>query len=135
MLNNFFCRSLLESSSVFWKSGENFNLKELTNPMLAGDNFMENFTAEVLKLLQNSQESICGRVSFLIKLQAASDLFRLFSWQFLVYLISTEKWSEKREILCWSSIFFFFFCSSINLFDVKDFKRNFKDGNLIRKCV
>ena len=134
MLNNFFCRLLLESSSVFWKSGENFNLKELTNPMLPGDNFMENFTAEVLKLLQNSQESICGRVSFLIKLQAASDLFRLFSWQFLVYLISTEKWSEKREILCWSSNIYFS-CSSIDLFDVKDFKRNFRDGNLIRKCV
>ena len=134
MLNNFFCRSLLESSSVFWKSGENFNLKELTNPMLAGDNFMENFTAKVLKLLQNSHESTCGRVSFLIKLQAASDLFRLFSWQFVVYLISTEKWSEKRKILCWSSNIYFS-CSSIDLFDVKDFKRNFRDGNLIRKCV
>ena len=27
------------------------------------------------------------------------------------------------------------FCSSINLFDVKYFKRNLTDGNLIRKCV
>ena len=28
------------------------------------------------------------------------------------------------------------FCLSIiNLFDVKDFKRNLTDGNLIRKCV
>ena len=27
------------------------------------------------------------------------------------------------------------FCSSINLFDVKDFKRNLADGNLIRKYV
>ena len=27
------------------------------------------------------------------------------------------------------------FCSSINLFDVKNFKRNLTNGNLIRKCV
>ena len=27
MLNNYSCRSPLESSSVFWKSGENFNLE------------------------------------------------------------------------------------------------------------
>ena len=27
------------------------------------------------------------------------------------------------------------FCSSIDLFDVKDFKRNLTDGNLMRKCV
>ena len=26
------------------------------------------------------------------------------------------------------------FCSSIDLFDVKDFERNLTDGNLIRKC-
>ena len=47
MLNNYFFRSPLESSSVFWKSGENFNLEELTNPMLVGDNFTENFTVDV----------------------------------------------------------------------------------------
>ena len=27
------------------------------------------------------------------------------------------------------------FCLRINLFDVKDFKRNLTNGNLIRKCV
>ena len=27
------------------------------------------------------------------------------------------------------------FCASIDLFDVKDFKRNLRDGSLIRKCV
>ena len=27
------------------------------------------------------------------------------------------------------------FCLSIDLFDVKDFKRNLADGNLIIKCV
>ena len=29
---------------VFWKSGGNFSLEQLTNPMLAGNNFTENFT-------------------------------------------------------------------------------------------
>ena len=29
----------------------------------------------------------------------------------------------------------FTFCSSIDLFDVKDFKRNLTDGNLTRKFV
>ena len=47
MLNNYSYRSPLESSPVFWKSGENFNLEELTNPMLVGYNFTENFTVEV----------------------------------------------------------------------------------------
>ena len=40
------CRSPLESSSAFWKSGENINLQELTNPMLVGYNFPENLTAD-----------------------------------------------------------------------------------------
>ena len=40
-------RSRLEISSVFWKSGENFNLEELTNPMLVGCNFPDNFTVDV----------------------------------------------------------------------------------------
>ena len=44
MLNKYSCRSLLESSSVFWKSGENFNLEWLTNPMLVGYSITCNFT-------------------------------------------------------------------------------------------
>ena len=54
-----------------------------------------------LGILQNSQENTCSKVSFLIKLQAevtASDHSCLFSWKFLVYFMSIEKWSEKREI-------------------------------------
>ena len=27
------------------------------------------------------------------------------------------------------------FCLNIDLFDIKDFKRNLTDGNLIRKCM
>ena len=47
MLNNYFCGTPLESSSVFWKSGENFNPKQVTNLMLVDNNFAENFTADV----------------------------------------------------------------------------------------
>ena len=47
MLSNYFCWTHLESSSVFWKSGKNFNPKQLTNLMLADDNFTENITADV----------------------------------------------------------------------------------------
>ena len=41
-------------SPVFWKSGENFNLEELTSPMLLGYNFTENFTVDaVLGIFRN----------------------------------------------------------------------------------
>ena len=54
MLNNYFCGTPLESSSVFWKSGENFNPKQLIKFMLADGNFTENFTADVpMGIFQN----------------------------------------------------------------------------------
>ena len=90
-----------------------------------------------LEILQNSQENTCGTVSFIINLHAevtASDLSRAFSWKFLACFISTEKWNEKREIPCWSSNISFF-CSSIDLIDVKDFTRNLTDDYLIKECV
>ena len=71
-----------------------------------------------LEISQNSQVNTCGKVSFLIKLQAeatASDLFRVFSWRFLAYSIPTEKWNEKREIPWWSSNIYFFARVSICL--------------------
>ena len=46
MLSNHSCRLPLETSSMFWKSGENFNLEELTNPKLIGYNITENFTVD-----------------------------------------------------------------------------------------
>ena len=36
-----------DSFCMFWKSGESFSPEQFTNPMLAGNNFIENFTAEV----------------------------------------------------------------------------------------
>ena len=54
MLNNFSFGAPLESSSVLWKSGENFNPKQLTNLMLADDNFTENYTPDIhIGLFQN----------------------------------------------------------------------------------
>ena len=53
MLNNYFnetpleSSSVLEISSVFQKSEEFFNSKQLTNPMMADSNFNENFTAGI----------------------------------------------------------------------------------------
>ena len=38
---------------------------------------------------------------------------KVFSWRFLVYFISTEKWNEKREIPWWSSNLYFFARASI----------------------
>ena len=64
-----------------------------------------------LDILQNLQENNCGKVSFLIKLQAeatASDISRVFSWRFFVYFILTTKWNEKREIPGWSWNIYFF---------------------------
>ena len=45
---------------MFWKSEENFNLEELTNPMLVGDNFTEIFTAEVaMGIFRNVEQTPC----------------------------------------------------------------------------
>ena len=54
MLSNYFCGTPLESSSVFSKSEENFNPKQLTNIMFADDNFTKSFTADVpMRVFQN----------------------------------------------------------------------------------
>ena len=54
MLSNYFCGTHLESSSVFSKSEENFNPKQLTNVMFADNNFTEIFAADVpMGIFQN----------------------------------------------------------------------------------
>ena len=59
MLNNYFCGTPLESSSVLWKSGENFNPKQLTNLVLTDNNFIENFAADVpVGIFQNVKSDI-----------------------------------------------------------------------------
>ena len=89
-----------------------------------------------LEISQNLPENTCWKVSFLIKLQAvstASDFSRVFSyWRFLVYFISTEKWNKVNTLM---DLKYLLFYSSIDLFEVKDFKRNLTDDILIRKWV
>ena len=47
-INNYFCRSLLETSSVFWKSGR------INKPHVGGYNFTENFTVDItVEILRN----------------------------------------------------------------------------------
>ena len=57
-----------------------------------------------------------------------------FSWRFLVYFIFSwkMKWKKGNTLIEFKYLLFY---SSIDLFDLKGFKRNLTDGNLIRKCV
>ena len=52
---------------------------------------------------------------------------------FLLITFQQKNEIKKREITCRVQIFTFFL--SIDLFDVKDFKRSLTDGNLIRKRI
>ena len=63
MLNSYSCRSPLETSSVFWKSGENFNLEELTNPMFLGYNFTDNLLLTLLWGFSETSKTISTAVS------------------------------------------------------------------------
>ena len=49
--------------------------------------------------------------------------------------ISFQQQNEIQKGSTLMEFKYLLFCSSMDLFDVKDFKRNLKDGNLIRKCV
>ena len=86
----------------------------------------------VLRNIAKFTGKTCGKVSLLIKLQAeatASDLSSVFSWRYLVYFI----WKKGNTLM--ELKYLLSFCSSTDLLDVNDFKRNLTDGNLIRKCV
>ena len=47
MLSKYSLDHLKKALLVLWKFGENFNLEDLTNPMLVGYNFTGNFTVDV----------------------------------------------------------------------------------------
>ena len=49
--------------------------------------------------------------------------------------ISFQQKNEKKKGSTLMEFKYLLFCSSIDLLDVKDFKSNLTDGNLIRKCV
>ena len=74
---------------------------------------------------------------FFNKVTAWGDCF----WSFSCLLLKISclfhfnrkmKWKKGNTLMEFK---YLLFCSSIDLFDVKDFKRNLTDGNLIRKCV
>ena len=60
--------------------------------------------------------------------------FSCFLWLEDVFFILFQQRNEikKENALMELNLHF---CSSIDLFDVKDFKGNLTDGNLIGKCV
>ena len=69
----------------------------------------------------------------------------LSTLQFSIFLVSSFiedflfiLFQQKNKIKKGNTLMEFkciLFCSSIDLFDVKDLKRNLTDDNLIRKCI
>ena len=56
-----------------------------------------------------------------------------FYWRFFYISFQQKNEIKKRKTLM--EFKYLLFCSNIDLFDIKDFKRNLTDGNLIRKCM
>ena len=105
------CRSPLESSSASWKSGENFNLEELTNSMLVGYNFTENFTVDVAvgifrNVWNNIHSCFYWRIyrsitiksnQFAGKKYRSSDFWRNKESKFLHDTLQSKKMNNKRS--------------------------------------
>ena len=87
------------------------------------------------EISQNSQENICGKVSFSIKLHNERLLliFLVSSLEDFL-LISFQQKNEIKKGKYPDEVQIFTFCSNIDLFDVIYFKRNSTE-NVIRKCV
>ena len=105
------CRSPLDNSSAFWKSGENFILEELTNPVLVSYNFTENFTVELLWEFSETSKTIPTAVSLgefidqsllkVISLQVNST-GRLIFWRnkeskFLLGTLQSKEMNNKHS--------------------------------------
>ena len=78
-----------------------------------------------------------GQSLFFNKVEGWGDCF----WSYLCLLLKISclfhfnrkmRWKKGNTLM---ELKYLLFCSSINLFDIKNFKRNLIDGNLIRKCV
>ena len=74
---------------------------------------------------------------FFNKVAGWGDCFWSFSCLLLKILCLFDfnrkmKWKKRNTMMKFK---YLIFCSSIDLFHVKDFKRNLAYGNLIRKCV
>ena len=68
----------------------------------------------------------------LLALQFSILLVSSFIQDFLFYFKRKKFLKKGNTLMEFKDLLF---CSSIDLFPVKDFKRNLTDGNLIRKCV
>ena len=91
------------------------------------------------EISQNSQKNTCDKASFLIKLQlhaegTASDLSHVLFLKIscLFHFNRKMKWKIGKYP---DGVQMFTFLLEYRFFDVKDFKRNLTDDNLIRKCV
>ena len=89
-----------------------------------------------LEISQNSQEDNCGKV-FFNKVAGWGDCF----WSFSCLLLKISclfhfnrkmRWKKGNTLMEFK---YLLFCLSIDLFDIKNLKRNLTDGNLIKKCV
>ena len=74
---------------------------------------------------------------FFNKFVSLGDYFWSFSYlllkiYFLFHSNRKMRWKKGNTLM---EVIYLLFCSSIDLIEVKDFKRNLTDGNLIRKCV
>ena len=74
---------------------------------------------------------------FFNKVAGWCDCFWFFSCLLLkisclFHFNSKMKWKKGNTLMAFK---YLLFCSSIDLFDVKNLKRNLTDGTLIRKCV
>ena len=95
------------------------------------------FSSEFCQIFKNifSTEHLQATAS----VQSVIDLYNFLSfWCVLLLKICylfhfNRKWNKKGKYPDGVQISTFF--SSIDLFDVKDFKRNLTDGNLVRKSV
>ena len=74
-------------------------------------------------------------VSSFMALQFSIFLASSFIGDFLFILFQQKNEIKKGNTLMEMEFKHLLFCWSIDLFRVKDFKRNLTDGNLIRKCV
>ena len=82
MLNNYFCEIPPRSLFCVLKTGENFNPKQLTKPMLTDDSFTEIFTVDVpVGIFQN----------------VSSNIYSCFCWRIYQLLLKVSSLYKKVQ--------------------------------------
>ena len=72
---------------------------------------------------------------FLLFRICVSSFIVLLLFLFFYLIISFQQNNEIKKGKTLIELKHLLFCSSVDLFHVRDFKRSLTDGNLIRKCV